>query len=107
MARLIPHPGHAGDVRNDVMEVQVHLGQRLLHVLNVGGRVIEQPLTLAQVCAQSGDLALRPEAAPQQPVLMQALQPLCVADVGLVSRDVLGVASIHQHTSNPRCSRIS
>jgi len=44
------------------MELQVHLGQRLLHVLDVGGRLIEQPLALAQIAPQGRDLALGPEA---------------------------------------------
>jgi hypothetical protein len=59
------HPGHARDVRGDVMELQVHLGQRLLHVLDMGRRVIQQPLALTQIGPQRRDLALRPEAAPQ------------------------------------------
>ena len=56
------HPGHAGDVRDDVMELQVHLRQRLLHVLDVRRRVIQQPLALTQIGPQRRDLALRPEA---------------------------------------------
>ena len=45
------------------MELQVHLRQGLLHVLDVGGRIVDQPLTLAQIGAQSRNLAIRPEAA--------------------------------------------
>src|SRR3954463_4980298 len=44
------------------MELQVHLGQRLMHVLDVGGRPFEQPLALAQIAPQGRDLALGPEA---------------------------------------------
>jgi hypothetical protein len=48
-----PQPGRAGDVGNDEVELQIHLGQCLLHVLDVRGRVLEQTLALAQVGAQS------------------------------------------------------
>ena len=47
------HPGRARDVRDDVMELQVHLRQRLLHVLDVGGGVVQQPLALAQIGPQT------------------------------------------------------
>jgi len=36
------HAGHAGDVGHHVMELQVHLRQSLLHVLDVGGGVVQQ-----------------------------------------------------------------
>ena len=35
------HAGDAGDVGYHVMQLQVHLHQRLLHVLNVRRRVIQ------------------------------------------------------------------
>ena len=56
------HAGHPGDISNDMMQLQVHLHQRLLHVLDVGRGIIEQPLTLAQVRPQSCDLAFGLEA---------------------------------------------
>jgi len=35
------HAGDAGNVGDDMMQLQVHLRQRLLHVLNVRRRVIQ------------------------------------------------------------------
>ncbi len=70
-------------------------------MLDVGGRIVELPLALAQVRAQRGNLALWPEAAAQQAVLMQPLQPRGVADVGLAPRDVPDVPRIHQHHLEP------
>ena len=58
------HAGRARDVRDDVMELQVHLRQRLLHVLDVGGGIVQQPLALAQIGAQGRDLALRAGSWP-------------------------------------------
>ncbi len=80
-----------------MVQLQVHLRQRLLHVLDVRGGAIEQTLALAQVVAQRRDLGVRAEAGAQQPVFMQPLQPLGVADVGLAPRHVLGVAGVDQH----------
>ena len=51
--------GRAGDVGDDVVQLQVHLRQRLLHVLDVRRGVVQQALALAQVGAQRGDLGLR------------------------------------------------
>lgn len=79
------------------MQLQVHLRQRLLHVLNVCRRVIQEPLPLPKVGAQSGDFGLGPEAATQQAVFVQTLQPLRVADVGLAARYVLRVPGVDHH----------
>jgi hypothetical protein len=54
-----------------MMQLDVHLHQRLLHVLDVRGGIVEQPLALSQVCAQRRQLALRPEAGPEQAVFVQ------------------------------------
>jgi len=65
-----PHAGFARDVGHHVMELDVHLHQRLLHMLDVRGAVIQQALALAQIGAQCGQLPLRPEAGPEQPVFV-------------------------------------
>jgi len=95
------HARHARDVGHDVMQLQVHLGQRLLHVLDVRRRVVQQPLALPQVGAQSRHLGLRLEAWAQQAVFVQALQPFGVTDVGLAPWDVLGIPGVHQHHLEP------
>jgi hypothetical protein len=62
-----PQPGRAGDVGNDEVELQIHLGQCLLHVLDVRGRVLEQTLALAQVGAQFNDLPFGRKLARSNP----------------------------------------
>jgi hypothetical protein len=59
------HAGHPGDIRDNVMELKIHLHQRLLPVLDMRGGRVKQPFALPQVGTQRGDLALRPEAAAQ------------------------------------------
>jgi hypothetical protein len=83
------------------MQLQVHLRQGLLHVLNVCRRVIQQPLTLPQIGAQAGHFGLRPEAGTQQAVFVESLQPLCVADVGLPPRYVLRIPGVDHHHLKP------
>ncbi len=39
------HPGDASDVGDHVVQLQIHLHQRLLHVLNMRGRVLNEALT--------------------------------------------------------------
>ena len=64
------HPGLARDVGHHVMELNVHLHQRLLHVLDVRRPVVQQALALAQIGAQCGQLALGSEAGAQQPIFV-------------------------------------
>ena len=44
-----PHTRGTRNIGHDVMELQVHLRQRLLHVLNVSCGVVQQPFPLAQI----------------------------------------------------------
>src|SRR5438034_7763110 len=57
------HAGCAGDIRDHMMDLQIHLSECFLHMLDVGGCVVQQSLTLAQIGAQRSDSTLRPEAA--------------------------------------------
>ena len=91
------HPGRTRDVGHGMVQLQIHLHQRLLHVLNVRGRVLDEPLAQPQIGAQLDDRLAWTEAAAQQPVLVQLLEPLRVVDVRLPPRHLLDVARIDQH----------
>jgi len=56
-------PGDAGD---EVMQLQVHEGQSLLHMLDVRCRVVQVPFTQPQVGTKCGDVTAWPEAQAQQ-----------------------------------------
>ena len=47
--------------------------QRLLHILDMRGRVLEQTHTLTDIGTQLGDLAFGPKAGTRQPVRMKPL----------------------------------
>src|SRR4029077_13828645 len=59
--------GRAGAVGDDVVQLKIHLRQGLLHMLDVGGRVLQQTLALTHVGSQLGNLPFGPKAGPQQP----------------------------------------
>jgi len=84
-----------------MVELQVHLGQRLLHVLDVSSRIVQKPLALSQIGAQCRHLRLRAVAAAQQAIFVEALQPLCVADIGFSPRYVFSVSGVDQHNLEP------
>lgn len=60
-----PHPCGAGDVGDDMVQLKVHEGQRLLHVLDMRRRVLHVPLSKAQIRTKRGDVAARSEARAQ------------------------------------------
>ena len=57
------HPRLPRDVGHDVMQLDVHLHQGLLHVLDVRRRGLQQPLALARIRPQRHYLLLRAEAS--------------------------------------------
>jgi hypothetical protein len=67
-----------------------------LHVLDVRRRVVDHALAVAKERAQASDSIAGPEAAAEEAVLVQLLEPLGVADVGLPAGHVLHVARVHE-----------
>jgi hypothetical protein len=101
-----PHPGGAGDVADHLVELDVHLGQRLLHALDVRGAVADQGVALAQVAAQHAGLIIGAEGAREQAEGVELLEPLAVLHVALAAGTVLTWRALTSFTSNPRVSRI-
>src|SRR5580704_7935780 len=58
--------GHSCDVANHMVQLKVHLVQRLLHVLDVGCRHLHQTLPMPQQRTDRADFLLRPIRGPQQ-----------------------------------------
>jgi len=78
------------------MQLHVHLHQRLLHVLDMRCRVLDDALTVAEQRPQPRDAIAWTEAAAEKAVFVKLLQPLCVVHVGLAARHVLRVPRVHQ-----------
>lgn len=98
------HPRHAADVADDFGQLDVHLLQRLLHVLDVLASITDQHLTLTQVAAQDHNLLGGSERGAEQPITVQPLQPLAVEYIALgAARRMAGLTRIDQeHFEAPR-----
>ncbi len=94
-------PRHPGDVAHHVVEQQVHLPQRLLHVPDAIGRLGDQALALTQIGPQRHQRLRRPEGPAQQAIAVQLLQPLAVQHVALAAGNVAHVTGIDQHHLQP------
>src|SRR5262249_51867532 len=77
------HARHARDVRHRLGQLDVHLLQRLLDVLDRLGRVADEHLPLPQIAAQHTHFVGRPKRWRQQAVTVQPLDPLTIAYVRL------------------------
>ena len=73
IARMMDIPVTPVMSDHDMMQLQVHLHQRLLHVLDMRRRVIQQSLPLPQIGAQPSHFGLGPEAGAQQAVFVKSL----------------------------------
>ena len=81
--------GHTADGADDVAQLQVHMGQCLLRVLQVGRRILEMSLADAHIGAQRRDVASRRYdfalmQAPHDPGWITAAhgrsEPVCLTD---------------------------
>ena len=88
--------GHPADVAQHLSELDIHLLQGFLHMLNMGGPVFNEHGPLTQVAAQHHDLGFWPEGGTQQPITVQALDPLAILHIALAPRHVLDVAGVDQ-----------
>jgi hypothetical protein len=78
------------------MQLDIHLHQRLLHVLDVRRRVLHHAFPMTQDRPQTSERLARTKTGAQQSVLVKLLQPLRIVDVGFASRHVLDVSGVYQ-----------
>jgi hypothetical protein len=89
-------PGPAAQVADDVRQLDVHLGQHLLHPLDARADCVHVVAALAPVRADDANLGRRVERVAEQPVGVELEQPLALLHVGLAPGEVLGVPRVHQ-----------
>src|SRR5712691_8205192 len=94
--------GQPGDVAHHVGQLEIHLLERLLHVLDVVRGVADEHPALPQIAAQYADLVGGPKGGGQQPEGMQLLDPLAVQHVRLAAGHVLELPRSTSLTSKPR-----
>jgi len=88
--------GLTGDVREDVVQLEVHLLQCLLQVQDVGGAVLDELGAMTEERAQGAHLGIGAEGGGKQPQGVELLQPLAVLHVRLATGHVLDVAGVDQ-----------
>src|SRR6516164_2226254 len=78
------------------MNLQIHLIQRLLHVLEVDGGQLNQVVSMPPQRADGADFLVGAERTAQKTYGVQMLNPLAVFHVGLSARHVFQVLSVDQ-----------
>src|SRR5262249_8122505 len=95
-------PGDAGDVTEDLRQLQVHLLQGLLQVLHVPADLADQVAPLPQVGAELAGLLVGPEGRRQQADAVQPVDPLAVPAVRLgAAPQLVAVTGIDQQDLEP------
>src|SRR5215469_12019894 len=89
--------GHAHDIGDHRVKLDVGVFQRLLQSLDVTSSLTDQLLACPQQAAQNLRRGVRHEAGSDQAVSQKIGEPSRVVDVGLASRNVLDVPGIRQH----------
>jgi hypothetical protein len=75
--------GNPGDITDDVMELDVHLIESLLHVLAVNRGHLYQRFAMAPDRTHGADGLRRTMRCPKKANGMQILQPLAIRDIAL------------------------
>jgi hypothetical protein len=88
---------HSGTITDNVVQMKIHLIQRLLHVLNVCDGPLDQIVAMAEETAELADGLRRSKRRRQQPIRVQLLQPSTSKAIRFrASRDIFDVASIDE-----------
>ena len=91
------HPRHTGEVADDMLQLDIHLGAGLLHMLDMLPRIGQEHGPLLQITAQHADLVGRPKRTGQEAERVEALYPLAIVDVTLrPAPDLLDLLRIHE-----------
>ncbi len=90
------HSGHTGDIADHVVQLQVHLIQSFLHVLDVTRSHLHQAVPMPKDRTHRADRLFRPERSAQQTYRMQILQPLTVGNIRFASGHILHVTCVDQ-----------
>ncbi len=90
-------PADSADIADHVGQLNVHFGQRLLHVLHLSSGLLDVPVPQSPDRAHVFHVLLQPERIAHQSVSVQLHQPLAFLHVGLSAGHILGVLRVHQH----------
>lgn len=86
-------PGH---IAQDLVQLYVHLLQRLLQVLALHAAGAHQVIPIAKITPQHAHRIGGPERPVEQAVAMQALDPLAIQNIGFAPGDIFDLPCIDQ-----------
>ena len=89
-------PGPAAQIADDIRQLDVHLGERLLHPLDAGADGVHMVTALPPVRPHHANLGGRVKRVPEQAVGVELQQPLALRHVALAPGKILGVPRVHQ-----------
>ena len=88
--------GLADNVADHAREQEVHLGERLLHPLDIGAGGLDEDVAVPYEGAEGEDRPGGAEAPAQEADAVEFAQPLTVLDVALAAGDVFDVAGVDE-----------
>src|ERR1035438_6758605 len=90
------HSRHSAEVADDVRQLHVHGGERLLRLLYRLASLLNYTGSLPPKRTYSPNFSRGPERIPQQSIRVQLHQPLAFLDITFSSRQVFRPACVHQ-----------
>ncbi len=93
----------AGDVLEDLGELDIHLQEGGLNVAGVIGAGFDEGGAMAQVAAQGGDIGIGAKGSGKQAKSVEGLNPLGIRDIGLTPSDLFGVHGIGEKDGEAAC----
>ena len=89
-------PGPAAQIADDIRQLDVHLGQHLLHALDAGADRVDMVAALTPVGAHDANVGGRMKRVAEQAVGVELQQPLALLHVALAAGEILGVPRVDQ-----------
>jgi len=81
--------GLPSDISDGLRKLDIHLEQGFLHMLDVGGAVLDKLSTVTKESAKSDEIGCGTEGSFKQAVAVKSLDPLAVFNIGLATGDPL------------------
>ena len=86
--------GDAGEIADDIVNLNIHLSECLVQVSHVIGGVTNEIVTVTKQGAHRANLLGRTEAGSEKTDGVKILEPLTIADVRFAAGDILGVTCV-------------
>jgi len=88
--------GDAGEIADDMVELNIHLGERLVEKADLIGGTTKEAVAMAQDGADGTNGFGRAKAAAQEADGMEILEPLAILDVGFAAGQIFAVPGVDQ-----------